>query len=98
LLNEQGWNPDLIELHLAHKECNKVRAAYNRAQHLAEKMMQARADYLDSLREGLAPARPQATEIWSSSPPVPDMRCAGQLRYPLPRRCGVTFEYEGLMT
>jgi hypothetical protein len=22
----------------------------------------------------------------------------GQLRYTLPRRCGVTFEYEGLMT
>jgi integrase len=52
LLNEQGWNPDLIELQLAHKERNKVRAAYNRAQRLAErrKMMQAWADYLDELR------------------------------------------------
>jgi integrase len=52
LLNEQGWNPDLIELQLAHKERNKVRAAYNRAQRLAErrKMMQAWADYLDGLR------------------------------------------------
>jgi integrase len=27
LLNEQGWHPDLIELQLAHKERNKVRAA-----------------------------------------------------------------------
>ena len=54
LLNEQGWNPDLIELQLAHKERNKVRAAYNRAQRLAErrKMMQAWADYLDALRSG----------------------------------------------
>jgi integrase len=53
LLNELGWNPDLIELQLAHKERNKVRAAYNRAQRLAErrKMMQAWADYLDELRE-----------------------------------------------
>jgi integrase len=54
LLNEQGWHPDLIELQLAHKERNKVRAAYNRAQRLTErrKMMQAWADYLDGLRSG----------------------------------------------
>ncbi len=54
LLNEQGWHPDLIELQLAHEERNKVRAAYNRAQRLAErrKMMQAWADYLDGLRAG----------------------------------------------
>jgi integrase len=52
LLNEQGWNPDLIELQLAHKERNKVRAAYNRAQRLAERrqMMQVWADYLDGLK------------------------------------------------
>ncbi|MBS0374805.1 MAG: tyrosine-type recombinase/integrase [Proteobacteria bacterium] len=52
LLNEQGWHPDLIELQLAHKERNKVRAAYNKAQRLAErrKMMQAWADYLDGLK------------------------------------------------
>jgi integrase len=54
LLNEQAWNPDLIELQLAHKERNKVRAAYNRAQRLAERrqMMQAWSDYLDGLRAG----------------------------------------------
>ena len=53
LLNEEGWHPDLIELQLAHKERNKVRAAYNRAQRLEErrKMMQACADYVDELRE-----------------------------------------------
>jgi integrase len=52
LLNEQGVHPDLIELQLAHTERNKVRAAYNRAQRLAERraMMQAWADYLDGLR------------------------------------------------
>ena len=53
LLNEEGWHPDLIELQLAHKERNKVRAAYNRAQRLEErrKMMRAWADYVDELRE-----------------------------------------------
>jgi len=51
-LNELGWHPDLIELQMAHAERNKVRAAYNRAERLAErkKMMQAWADYLDRLR------------------------------------------------
>jgi integrase len=51
LLNEKGWHPDVIELQLAHAELNKVRAAYNRAQRLAERraMMQAWADYLDAL-------------------------------------------------
>jgi integrase len=54
LLNEQGWNPDLIELQLAHRERNKVRAAYNRAQRLPDRrrMMQAWADYLVRLKEG----------------------------------------------
>ena len=52
LLNEQGWHPDVIELQLAHAERNKVRAAYNRAERLAErrKMMIAWADHLDKLR------------------------------------------------
>jgi len=52
MLNEQGWHPDLIELQLAHKERNSVRAAYNKAQRLGErrKMMQAWADYLDGLK------------------------------------------------
>lgn len=35
LLNEMGWSPDVIERQLAHAPRNKVRAAYNRAQHLA---------------------------------------------------------------
>lgn len=53
-LNEMGWAPDVIERQLAHAERNKVRAAYNRAQYLAErkKMIQTWADYLDGLRAG----------------------------------------------
>lgn len=52
LLNEQGFPPDIIELQLAHVDANNVRAAYNRAQRLAErrKMMQIWADYLEALR------------------------------------------------
>ena len=51
-LNEQGWNSDLIEMSLAHVEGNSVRAAYNRAERLAERreMMQAWADWVDGLR------------------------------------------------
>lgn len=54
LLNEQGkWSEDAIERQLAHAPRDEVRAAYHRGQHLAERrrMMQAWADYLDSLRE-----------------------------------------------
>jgi integrase len=53
-LNEIGWAPDVIERQLAHVEKNKVRAAYNRAQYLDERirMLQAWADYLDGLRAG----------------------------------------------
>lgn len=54
LLNEQGFDPDCIELQLAHKPRDKVRAAYNRAMKLPERriMMQAWADYLDGLKAG----------------------------------------------
>ncbi len=54
LLNEQGWPRDAIERQLAHGERDKVRAAYNYAEHLPvrRKMMQAWADHLDSLRRG----------------------------------------------
>jgi integrase len=54
LLAERGWLPDAIERQLAHKASGPLGAAYDRAQFLAErrKMMQAWADYLDSLRTG----------------------------------------------
>jgi len=52
LLHEQGFHSDMIERQLAHAEPNKVKAAYNRAQHLPERrlVMQAWADYLDGLK------------------------------------------------
>lgn len=54
LLNENGWNKDAIERQLAHTPKDKVRASYNYAEHLPERkrMMQAWADYLDSLKSG----------------------------------------------
>lgn len=54
LLHEQGFHSDMIERQLAHAERNRVKAAYNRAQHLPErrKMMQSWADYLDGLKNG----------------------------------------------
>jgi integrase len=53
MLNELGWNPDAIELQLAHKKAG-VRGVYNRSVLMAERraMMQAWADYLDGLRLG----------------------------------------------
>jgi integrase len=53
LLAERGWSIDAIERQLAHVEGNKIRAAYHRSEHLEERrrMMQAWADYLDSLAD-----------------------------------------------
>lgn len=54
LLNEMGFNFDAIEAQLAHSPKDQIRAAYNRARYLPERvrMMQAWADYLDALRLG----------------------------------------------
>lgn len=54
ILNEQGWNRDVIERQLAHAERDGVRAAYNYAEHLPErrKLMQHWADFLDGLAAG----------------------------------------------
>lgn len=53
-LNEMGWNRDWIERQLAHVPTNKVRLAYNKAEYLdgRREMMQAHADWLDSLSSG----------------------------------------------
>jgi integrase len=53
-LNEMGFRSDVIERQLAHQEQNAVRAAYNRAEYLAERrmMMQHWADHLDALAGG----------------------------------------------
>lgn len=50
-LNELRFRPDVIERQLAHVERNKVRAAYNHAQYLAERrdMMQAWADHVTTM-------------------------------------------------
>ena len=50
-LNEMGFRSDVIERQLAHQERNAVRAAYNRAEYLAERraMMNHWADHLDAL-------------------------------------------------
>ena len=51
-LNELGYNADLIEIQLSHSQANKVRAAYNHAEYLEERiaMMQEWSNYLDSLQ------------------------------------------------
>jgi len=82
-LNELGWHPDVIELQLAHGERNKVRAAYNRAERLAErrKMMQAWADYLDSLRSakpGNEEPEQGAQRVASEAKPRPQLQQASQ--------------------
>lgn len=54
ILNETGFNPDVIERQLAHCERNEVRGAYNRAEYLNDRkrMMQHWSDYLQSIEEG----------------------------------------------
>ncbi len=62
-LNEQEWLGDAIERQLAHGEKDQVRAAYNYAKHLPKRvqMMQAWADYLDTLKAGaIATTTPDA--------------------------------------
>ncbi len=53
LLHEQGWKHESIERQLSHAERDQVSASYNYAEYLPERrrMMQAWADYLDTLRE-----------------------------------------------
>lgn len=52
ILNENGFNKDMIEIQLSHSDSDKVRASYNYAQHLPErhKMMGWWSDYLDKLK------------------------------------------------
>lgn len=53
-LNEIGYRPDVIGRQLAHAERDIVRAVYNHAQYLPERitMMQHWADYLDAIATG----------------------------------------------
>lgn len=54
MLNELGFDPDVIEAALAHVDGNAVRRAYNRATYWDQRveLMQIWADHLDTLREG----------------------------------------------
>ena len=51
ILNEMGYRPDVIERQLAHAPRNAVRASYNQAEYLPERvqMMQQWADLVDAL-------------------------------------------------
>lgn len=53
ILNENGFNPDAIELQQSKQDSNKVRASYNHAHYLDERrqMMQWWADYLDDIEQ-----------------------------------------------
>ena len=59
--NECGWNPDVIERQLAHKEQNEIRAAYHRSTYMKdrEKLIQWWADYLDGRKAGNVVKMPQ---------------------------------------
>lgn len=52
--NEHGHDADVVERQLAHRERNKVRAAYHRAEYLADraKLLQWWANHLDGRRGG----------------------------------------------
>lgn len=52
-LNELGYPPHIVEIQIGHKRESQVEAAYNKAEHFDErrKMMQAWADYLDSIKQ-----------------------------------------------
>lgn len=59
--NEHGWNPDVIERQLAHKEQNEIRAAYHRTTYMQDRtrLMQWWADYLDGRKAGNVIQLPQ---------------------------------------
>jgi integrase len=52
ILNERGFNPDVIEAALAHQDKNVIRRAYNRATYWSErvKLLQSWADLLDEFK------------------------------------------------
>ncbi|OQX01363.1 MAG: integrase [Thiothrix lacustris] len=54
LLHEMGYDSRIVEVQLAHRDGNQVRGIYNKSEYWDKRilLMQAWADYLDSLREG----------------------------------------------
>lgn len=73
MLHERGWPSDVIERQLSHAERNAVKAAYNHAEHLPRRreMMQAWADYLDTLRASDAPQHSMTSMPDSAPNPAP---------------------------
>jgi len=59
ILNERGFNPDVIEAALAHQDRNMIRRAYNRATYWPErvKLLQCWADLLDEFKSLAVPGR-----------------------------------------
>ncbi len=59
ILNERGFNPDVIEAALAHQDKNVIRRAYNRATYWPErvKLLQSWADLLDQFKSASAADR-----------------------------------------
>jgi len=57
ILNQRGFDPNVIEAALAHQDGNAIRRAYNRATYWPErvKLLQDWADLLDEFRK-LRPA------------------------------------------
>ncbi|MGP6445679.1 tyrosine-type recombinase/integrase [Rahnella aceris] len=55
LLNEEGFNPDVIESALAHKSGDAIRDIYNRSKYMEQRriMMQWIGDFFDSARKGI---------------------------------------------
>jgi integrase len=71
MLNELGYDPDVIERQLAHRERNKIRAAYHRAEYLKERrdMMQGWADQVDRFQDAdTTPSSPAGAGRQAASP------------------------------
>jgi integrase len=53
-LNEQGFDPDVIESALAHADKNEVRRAYNRAEYIERrrKLMQWWSEHIEQAANG----------------------------------------------
>jgi integrase len=54
ILNQRGYDPDVVEAVLAHQDTNTIRRTYNRATYFEQrvKLMQEWADLLDALKAG----------------------------------------------
>lgn len=72
-----GWDPDVIERHLAHVSDEELGGSYDRTTFLAQRreMVQQWADFLDDLQAGKLPAQAENV-LQFVRPPVPKARRA----------------------